>query len=192
MQATKIFIAIPTKGYIHCRTAASVDLTRKFLAEKGIKSELVFAEGTLVPAVRSILVAEFLKRPEFTHLLFVDSDQTFSREVVFKLLEHDKDIITAISKVRSNDGYNIYHYDEATSKYKMIPVDDSMKLLEIDVAGMGMMLIKRKVLATIPEIKMDGNLSEDFNFCKLAKELNFQVYTDCSCRLGHIVELELK
>lgn len=187
-----ILICIPTKGLIQARTVNSLRANEKFLESKGIKCDVAFGQGTVVPMVRTKLVEEFLKFPSFTHMLFVDSDQTFEKDYIYKLLEHDKDIITAVSKVRSGEVYNVYEFDSNLDKYIGMKEVKERGLIKVEAAGMGMMLLKRKVLQCINKIETKGDRSEDIYFCEKARALNFEIWADCNLILGHIVEVELK
>lgn len=188
----KVLIAIPTKGEIKTKTVDNLFSAIGKAASQGIECKLVFAEGTVVPMVRTVLVKEYLKYPQFTHMLWIDSDQTFANDFIIKLLENDKDVCVAISKVRSNENYNIYKYDQASELYAPIIVEKDMGLLKIDAAGMGMMLVKRKVLECVQKIEINGDKSEDIYFCERVRNLNFEIWADCKLILGHLVTTELR
>ena len=184
-------IGIPTKGEMKTRTVDNVIAAFQHANSNGIKTKVVFAEGTVVPLVRTALLNEFKKFPTFTHLLFIDSDQTFKPDFITKLVKYDKDVVAAISKVRSGESWNAYEFDNASKLYKAIQINE-IGLQQVDAVGMGMMLIKRKVAACINKIECSGEKSEDIYFCERARELNFEVYIDSMLRLGHLVTVELK
>ncbi len=187
---TKVLIAIPTKGEIKSRTCSSLLVTVEYLKQNNIDCEVMFAEGTLVPIVRTKLIEEFNKT-DFTHLCFIDSDQTFSRDYIFKLLQHDKDIITIPTKCRDNQTYNLYSFNSVINGYegyKALPDG----LIEVEACGFGLILIKRDVLQYIPRIDLGYNKSEDIWFCEKARSLNYKIFADCSMKLGHVVDIELR
>lgn len=185
-------ICIPTKGEIKAKTTACLRDAERFLNSKGINTDVVFAEGTIVPVVRTKLLDEFKKYSDkFTHLLFLDSDQTFEKDYIYKLLLREKDIIVAPSKTRDNKVYNLYKYDANFNTYIAHENISGLGLIEVDAAGMGMMLIKKEVVFCINKIETGNNRSEDIYFCERVKGLGFKIYADCDLNLGHIVTIEI-
>jgi len=192
-----VCIGIPSKGEIKTRTVDNLIKALNHASANGIDYKLIFAEGTVVTTVRTVLVKEFLKRPEFTHLLFIDSDQTFEEHFITQLVTYDKDIIIAPSKIRNNMNYNIYFYDKELDKYRPLDIIDGIGLTKIDAGGMGMMLIKKKILQCIRKIELGIDIngeekSEDIWFCERARNLGFEIWTDCNLKLGHLVTMEIK
>jgi hypothetical protein len=185
MTEINIMVAIPTKSDVKARTVDSLLSALSYTAQQKIGCRVAFAEGTVVPMVRTSLVKEFLKFPQFTHLLFIDSDQIFEKDFFVKLIEADKDVVVAISKVRDGSCYNIYSYDESSDLYKNVQPNDD--LIKVDATGMGMMLIKRKVLQCVSRIECNGDKSEDIYFCERVRDAGFEVWADCRLKLGHIV-----
>ena len=58
---------------------------------EGMKLTIKLLPGdSLVTRARNTLVALFLGNPEYTHLLFIDTDITFTPDNVFRLLEMSK------------------------------------------------------------------------------------------------------
>ena len=114
----KVMVCIPTKGEMKTRTTSSLLAARDYCEEHGVECQVFFAEGTIVPAVRTKLIEEFIKYPKFTHMLFIDSDQTFDRHYIMGLLNADKDIVGAPSRIRSGEVYNVYMEDKETGRYK--------------------------------------------------------------------------
>ena len=189
---TCVMVGIPTKGEIKTKTVDNLLGMLRYSGLKGIEAKHIFAEGTVVQLVRTKIVEEFLKYPQFSHLLWIDSDQTFSPDFLDKLLSYDKDIVAAISKVRSGENYNVYEYDKETKLYRPLKLEKEEGLIKVDAVGMGMMLVKRKVFECIRRIEADKAKSEDIVFCERAKELNFEIWADTSLKLGHIVTVEIK
>jgi hypothetical protein len=76
-----------TEGF----TMSLLDLSTRVHGVPGIDLSIKLLPGdSLVTRARNTLVALFLGMPQYTHLLFVDSDITFSPDSVFRLLEMSK------------------------------------------------------------------------------------------------------
>ncbi len=175
------------------------------------------------------------------YLMFIDTDIAFNPEDVFKLLSHDKDVVcgTYPKKFVNNDKVDFFFdnfhklRDSSVVKkgnWRNLCTDPSTeitelaisqhhkgnKLLEVDYAATGFMLIKTKVFKKIieakPEIKyeneIDGYLdygdnfydffpvqinpstkkyeSEDYGFCNLWRSLGGKIHIDPTIKLGHI------
>ena len=145
------------------------------------------------------MTATFL-RTEHTHQFWLDADIEFEPDDVAKLWNLDADIAVAF--------YCMKRPDQPLSAWKggkLVQIDDSMTdPFEVDYAGTGFMLIKRKVVETlatkvqhyigpdgrVPGLYMtpihnDGLESEDYHFCRLAREAGFKIIGDPTIRIGH-------
>lgn len=68
-----------------------IGLSNTVAGTPNIKMSIKLLPGdSLVTRARNTLVALFLGSPEYTHLLFIDTDIHFSSDTVFRLLEASK------------------------------------------------------------------------------------------------------
>lgn len=83
-----ILIAIPCYDRkIQAETTVSLLSTTIQLLHMNARAALFTAPGcALITHVRNLIVTEFLRRPEKTHLLFVDADMEWSPETVIRML----------------------------------------------------------------------------------------------------------
>lgn len=151
---SKVMICLPTKGEMKTKTHDC--LMRAYLRTigEGIKTTIVYAEGTLVSAVRSALVKSFLDS-NYTHLFFIDSDMTFEDDIILKLLNHNKDIVCGVAKVRGGKNFNVYHWVPHQEKYAPVTQINQPVLIEIDNTGCACVLIRRKVFEDIVNKKRE-------------------------------------
>lgn len=158
---------------------------------------------SLVTRARNATAAAFLDMPDVDYLMFVDSDIHFHRWQIKRLREHNKGIVGGVY-LKKKLPY------QPVCNNKLGSEGDLTIMREI---GTGFMMIRRDVLETMieafPERKYkpypheresenyynlfdvgvdDENgyyLSEDYYFCKLARELGINVYLDQEILVEH-------
>lgn len=145
------------------------------LKEYEIDYELypIFFES-LISRARNAAVSNFLKNPENTHLLFIDSDIIFKAEDVLKLFVVDKDIIGCaypLKKINLDKLKKSKNLDEKDAVLVSTEVGLHLKteqyistLMECDYMTTGFVLIKRNVFETLiekyPEKEYVNDVSE--------------------------------
>ena len=156
---------------------------------------------SLVTRARNEMTAGFLKS-EFSHMMWLDSDIEFTPEDVAAVWNMEADIGVGVYAMKRPDKQWFAAWkDGALVK----DLDQYSGPIEVDYAGTGFMLIKREVIETlaktaetyegpdgrVPALYMtpihnDGFESEDYHFCRKAREAGFKVMMDPKVRLGHI------
>ncbi len=138
-----------------------------------------------------------------THLLFIDSDQTFPQWTVQKLLSWRKPIVAANVATKSLVGSTpvARAFEEGNSIGRMIyTTRESEGLEQVWRVGTGIMLIETAVfnLMTQPyfptvwrDEKKDFS-GEDWNFCAQAERLGIPIFIDhtLSQEVGHMGPVE--
>ena len=137
-------------------------------------------------------------KKEYDYIMWIDSDIVFKPEHFFKLLEHDKDIVSGL-----------YLKKPQTDSMADIPtsfacfVDDDYRnlmtheangeLINVRANGMGWMLVKKGVFEKIdyPWFGMINHHGEDLSFQLRAKDAGFDSYVDTSIIVGHEKEVVL-
>lgn len=155
---------------------------------------------SLVTRARNEMTASFLKTSH-THMMWLDADIEFDPEDVAKIWQMDADV-----------GVGIYCMKKKAEQWYAAWIDGKLVKdldqfsgpVEVDYAGTGFMMIRRNVIealveksgsyegpmGTTPALYMtpieDGVfLSEDYFFCKRAREAGFKIMADPSVRLIH-------
>lgn len=155
---------------------------------------------SLVHRGRMEMTATFLKT-DHTHLMWLDADIEFSSEDVAKLWNMDADIAVGVYPMKKRDAcwYAAWKDGELVKD-----LDQFEEPIEVDYAGTGFMLIKREVIESLMEKHgtyrgRDGDVpaifmtpihegileSEDYHFCRIAREAGYKVIMDPSVRLLH-------
>lgn len=167
-----ISLCTPTRDSFN--SGFTFDLVRLVQHEKDVV--FLVSQGTLLCNQRTELVKESLKLG-VTHIFFVDSDMRFPKDMVERLVKHDKDIVGANCIQRGTD--------KPTAVKDNLPLSSKEKtgVEEIDSLGCGVLLIKKEVFE-MPETwfatPYDGEkfVGEDRFFCRKAKENGFKIWVD--------------
>lgn len=158
---------------------------------------------SLVTRARNATAAAFMDMPECDYLMFIDSDISFQRWQIRKLRDHDKGIVGGMY-LKKKLPY------EPVCNHKL---DDEGELSVMQEIGTGFMMIRKDVFKDIMEkfperkYKAYGHerksenyydwfgvgvcnetgyyLSEDYFFCKMARECGHKIYLDDSILVEH-------
>lgn len=176
-------------------------LLKEELTTQGLANDwLITWNESLVHRGRMEMVAAFL-RTKHTHLFWLDADIEFEPSDVAALWNLDADIAVGVYAMKKRDA----QWFAAWKDGKLVTDLDQFKgPIEVDYAGTGFMLIKREVIETlaatvdtwegakgpVPALFMTpihkgGLESEDYFFCRIAREAGFKIVMDPKVRLGH-------
>jgi GT2 family glycosyltransferase len=145
---------------------------------------------------------------DYDYVMWIDSDIVFTPEHFFKLLEHDKDIVSGLYMMNDNTHYaTVEDWDDNhfIEKGHFQFLDREMvqakegKLFKADYTGFGWMLTKKGVFESLEypwfqpmwtEYNIDGKLIRDFTmedvaFCQMIKQKGFDVWIDPNIIVGH-------
>lgn len=126
---------------------------------------------SLVARARNAAAAGFLNHPTATHMLFVDTDISFSSSDVFKMLDKNEEVVCGLypKKYISVEKLNAISktLNHLPSNYDILCTDFAAEIKNsstetIDYAATGFMLIKkevfRKIIDKYPEIKYKNDI----------------------------------
>lgn len=194
--ATPMYGGMCTEPFFHSALRVVQELDRV-----GISYDwLTERNESLVHRARMEMAATFLRRPEYSHLWWWDADMDAEPEGVAALHNLDADISVGL--------YSMKRHDMPLSAWRngrLLRIEDCPREpFEVDYAGTGFMRISRRALETIaaevpnwegangrvPALFMtpihnDGLESEDYFFCRIAREAGFKIIADPSIKLGH-------
>ena len=165
---------------------------------------------SLITRARNTILAEFLVREEFTHLLFLDADVLLPAEGLLRLLTHARDVIGAPVPLKGHrpDGSRIFNLGRACG-------EDGPLLLCERIGTAALLLSRRAVEALAEDARRDGRvysrgftgrgdtravvhydvfrvgvsdeeyLSEDYWACDALRRLGFAIHVDASVVTQH-------
>lgn len=186
----KILIGMPcmaTIPYEVCTSLLGLDKPDGTLTE--------FVSNSLIYDARNMLAQDAVKGG-FDYLLFLDSDITFPKDLINRLLVHGKPIVSGVYYARRGNHFPVIFSEirpktwlrkQKAEKIKNVPNG----LFEIKGCGMGCCLIKTEVLKKMLDkgfepFKPMNYLGEDVSFCYRASKLGYKMYADSNIELGHI------
>jgi len=209
----KVIFCIPGNNFSNRFLKSWTRLTQA-LNEKDIEYELMCEYTPNVYYIRSILLGgnhpagisqlPWQGKKEYDYIMWIDSDQVFEPEDFFKLLEHDKNIISGLY-LRKPKGDNLedipVFFACFVDEFRGLFTNEiTGGLMKVRANGMGWMLIKKGVFEKIdypwfgPITTIDGigYHGEDTSFQIRAKDAGFDSWVDSSIIVGHEKSIVLK
>lgn len=209
MTSPNVYISTPCyTGKVDINYHTSMLMTMKYLGENRIQHMFNYAVSTGIDAARSKHATEFLQTP-CTHLMMVDDDMAWAPDLIARLIDEDLDIVGVPyrRKMVHPVSFTARHTFEVERK------TNRPYLIKVDGISCGMTLVKRRVFEALkdqmpvikhdkdgPEVIMffrhefvdDGYLqhktymSEDYNFCRLAKKAGFDIWAYVDEEVAHM------
>lgn len=100
----RILICTPTNaGIAKIHFVVTLADTMRVLMEKGIGCSFLNYDSSDVAMARNFFAARLLAAPQFSHLLFIDSDMSFEGGLILRFLDQAKPIIGAVYTRREID-----------------------------------------------------------------------------------------
>jgi glycosyltransferase involved in cell wall biosynthesis len=187
----KILIAIPTARNIEAETFKSIyDLE----VPDGYETTFQYFYGYSVDQVRN-LIADWTVNG-FDYLFAVDSDISFPKDTLKKLLARDRDLVSGLYIQRKPGQHvlEVYKFNDIGGVTN-IPIEEiqGRGLVEIASCGFGCVLIKAEVFRAVgyPQfvyhsaINHANTISEDVDFCRKALSKGFSLWADTSVLCNH-------
>ncbi len=166
-QAPNVLIALPTyDNTVHLDFAMALARLMETFKERGIRFEYIHTASSHIIRARNFFANYFLSHPEFTHVLFLDTDMDFRREAVPRLLAGDKPVAGIACPYRFFDrekqitsadvGLTLREWQEKTVDYNTAivtdPAGDTVAKegwVEVHHIGTGIFLIRRDALEAL-------------------------------------------
>jgi hypothetical protein len=172
----KLLIGTPCyNGAVTMQYMSSMLRLQQMLAQERSEFSLAMTGSeSLITRARNFIVSQFLGRPQFTHLLFIDADIGFDPAVVSRYIKADKDIVAGIYPIKGldldairglNPGQSVATTLHYAVKLQDGEVPNSDGFAKAEYAATGFMLIRRNVLekmaAKHPELKYQHSFTGD-------------------------------
>ena len=158
--------------------------------------------GSILPKSR-LEVLKAAKAMEASYLVYIDSDQTFPRSLIHRLVKHKVDVVGANIAIKRIPSQPTARGEPLPGKLHGPPIytdPESTGLQEVWRIGTGVMMLSRKVMLALPhscfEMKyaseIDDYQGEDWSLCESLRKAGFKIYIDhdVSKEVGHLGEFE--
>lgn len=143
----------------------------------------ILGQESLIPRGRNTLVAEFLGRPELSHLLFIDADMGFEPQSILRMLAFGKPVTGVACPKKGIDWARVHAAATAGQPPEMLArlgLDFALNLIDEDVkadgqvpvtqgfvrvgkCGTGIMMIERRVFTALaqqfPELRYENDIA---------------------------------
>jgi len=189
----RILIAIPTANDIHPQTFKSIFDAAQILPP-GYVAQFQYFYGYRVDQVRNLIADWTVNGCDY--LFAVDSDISFPKDTLKKLLAHDRDLVSGLYIQRKPGQHvlEVYKFNDHGGVTN-IPIEEirGRGLVEIASCGFGCVLIKAEVFRAVgyPQfvyhsaIDHANTISEDVDFCRKALSKGFSLWADTSVLCNH-------
>lgn len=195
-QKRKVYCAVLNQGTI--RTDLSAVLMELSHQDK-YETYVTYPSDKPISQNRNRIVQDFLARKEFDYLMMIDSDIVPPINIL-NLVDFQKDIIAPLMFIyQKNSVIPLAVKKDPEGSFQPIDIEGMRGLIEVDATGTGCIILSRKVLEAVrypfrnvydaDGIKLTGL---DFNFCKRAQQLGFQIYIHLDYVTSHYMNFDLR
>src|SRR5262245_9731060 len=195
MEGTKTLIGVTTGEY--ARRADFYDYYNMLL--KPVNTLHIISHDRS-PAHGRNLIIQAAKDNDCTHVLIIDDDHEYQPDALYRLLAHDKDIVSGLYFSRAYPHIPMA-FDVADDNGSCLPIylTNGVKgLIPVVATGFGFLLIKMSVFEKLekPYVRL-GELDpeqwcDDMGFFKRVREAGIQPYCDLDCWIGHMGSMIVK
>ena len=189
----RLMVAVPTTDYVNAAfMKCLVGLTKK-LAEDGTGFDVQIVGGTLVYIARNRL-AQHAVSEGFTHVLWLDSDMTFEKDIVDDLLFCGGDMVCgAFVMRRPQFGPCVYSSIRRTGTLKKVR-EFGKEPFRVAGSGFAAVLTKTELLKKVYDrfgtyFRPMPHLAEDLAFCWRANQVGAEIWCEPTVRPGHIAQI---
>jgi hypothetical protein len=206
MKSLKVVVGMPSMGVWCEQFGMSMlglvsDFTAPFpgFSEQSLRFQST--KGSILARSRERIV-ECAMKEKATHLLFVDTDQTFPPTTLRQLLAWDKPVVACNIATKAQPSMPTARTKDGTQHGRPVFTKPSSEGLEkVWRVGTGVMLVKMKVFTYVGmeaphfpqrwEPALQDYVGEDWAFCEKLEAAHVPIYVDhtLSKKVGHIGSL---
>lgn len=197
----RVAVCVPCQSYV--ATQFMYDLVRMMTAtaaqRRDIELRLLVHQGSILLNQRNDLVKRALEF-DVTHILWLDSDMRFPKDLLVQLLERGEPIVAANYVTRQHPLRPVAVELKDGQRQSLYTTPATVGLVEVEHTGLGVMLVDADVYRQLAQPwfafwhneKAAAFVGEDAYFCFCAREAGLKVYVDQSVsqQVKHVGEIE--
>ena len=189
----RLMVAVPTVDYVPADFVKSLAKLSLRLGRERIPADVEIVGGTLVYVARNRLAHRAI-RDEYTHVLWLDSDMTFSDSIVEDLLFCGKDMVCG-AFVSRRPPYGPCVYTDISDPANMKKVENfGTEPFRVDGCGFAAVLTSVSLLDAVQStfgtcFRPTEQYGEDLAFCDRVKQLGREIWCEPTVRPGHIAHV---
>lgn len=154
----------------------------------------VFSRGAVISDNRNKITAELLNS-DAEWVLYLDDDHILQADTLIRLLDANKDVISA-HYIQRQPPFNPVLMDaelpNGNFMWKQLSPGES-GIISVAAAGAGCLLVRRKVIEaleypywTLGQIH-PSSWGDDLHFCSRVRKAGFEIHCDLDNRIGHMM-----
>lgn len=207
-----IAISIPYTGKVELEWIGKSYLPLCHVGVDWCNKTQILCKVPSIPVARSTLVDNALNIG-VDYIFFFDSDMIFeqpsdantSLSMLYQVINKDPNskegkIVSGLYRAKQKQSFDFAAWlDAPNGAQGFVSISKSTwtgNWLEVDVCGLGCCLIDIRVFKNIPKPffrwEMNGDISEDFYFNKLAKKYGYSTHVFTDVKLSHLGMLKIK
>ena len=189
----RLMVAVPTVDYVPADFVKSLAKLSLRLGRERIPADVEIVGGTLVYIARNRLANRAI-RDEYTHVLWLDSDMTFSDSIVEDLLFCGKEMVCG-AFVSRRPPYGPCVYTDISDPANMKKVENfGTEPFRVDGCGFAAVLTSVSLLDAVQSnfgtcFRPTEQYGEDLAFCDRVKQLGREIWCEPTVRPGHIAHV---
>jgi len=150
------------------------------------------ASSGSIDEMRNELVRDAIQS-NCTHLLLMDTDQTYHPKTIERLMAHQK-LVVGCLVFRRYPPFDPLMLRGEIGNYKTVSEWEPGSLVEVDATGTGCILYDMKVFREMPmpwfrsrkDPETDKPIGEDIGFCSDLRKAGYEIFVDTSTPAGHL------
>lgn len=189
----RLMIAIPCADMIRYEFAESLSKLEIQLMEDGVDFDVKWLAGSLIYSAREDLAITAVNEG-FTHILWLDSDMQFSRDIFNILWSVGKPFVTGIYRSRRSPfAYALFSDIKRGQRVIELPEEP----FEIEACGFGCALCEVEAFKTVRSAFHTCFLpilsaGEDIAFCERYRRTGGKIYAVPDAKCNHIAYVQLR
>lgn len=189
----RLMIAIPCSDVVRYEFAESLSKLQIALSEEGIDYDVRWLAGSLIYSAREDLASAAVEQG-FSHILWLDSDMQFNRDLFDILCSVKEPFVTGIYRSRRSP-YALCLFTDTERAQRVLKLPNEP--FEVQGCGFGCVLMETKIIKLVRSkfgccFLPTKEAGEDIAFCDRYRNLGGRIIAVPDARANHITYIPLR